>query len=153
MEIDINRYQEIRALVAGCIYLLGSSDPFKICKLLDIKIQTVPLSLGLYGFSDVCSNSGYTKASIFLSDKLTSYARKIVCAHELGHILSHKKDRLNLFDLENPVDSIAEYEANIFAIELMPQIYRGHKNYLDLSCSELANYMDEKIKSTYMISL
>lgn len=148
MNISRKRYAKLKSTVQKCKLFFDTSDPFKICKLLEIKIHIVSLE-GLYGFSNIPNSAdaelSISNASIFLSNKLNPYSRKIVCAHELGHILLQGNEQLNLFDIENPGNDLAEYEANLFAIGLMPDIYISSIDYRSLSRKELYDYMNNII--------
>ena len=148
MNITHKRYDKLKSIVQKCKLFFDTSDPFRICKLLEIKVHIVSLE-GLYGFSNIPNSANeelsISNASIFLSNKLNSYSRKIVCAHELGHILLQGNEQLNLFDIENTGNDLAEYEANLFAIELMPDIYILPIDYHLLSRKELYNYMNNII--------
>lgn len=156
MNIPHQRYKKIKSIVNILTVLLDTTDPFKICNLLEIEISYIPLSSNIFGFVDIGkfkSKSIYPQkpslyipnAKIFISTHLKPYSQKIVCAHELGHILLRKRESLNLFDVENPGNDLTEYEANLFAIELMPDIYNSPINYLLLSQKELYDYMNNII--------
>lgn len=161
MDISKARYKKIQSLANICRNLFDTTDPFKICKLLDIKIRYISLSNGIWGFSNIWSSDGSNisifqnkiypiHATIFLSSKLDKYSQKIVCAHELGHVLLHNKERLNLFDIKDQADSFTEYEANIFAIELLPQIYHcANRDYRLPNRCDLYYYMNKKIATAY----
>lgn len=151
MNLERKRYNKIKMMANKCKLLFGTSDPLEICKLLDIKLRFIHLSSGIYGFSDLERNAENFSATIFLSNALNPYAQRIVCAHELGHILLHGNERLNLFDINEQENSLPEYEANLFAIELMPQIYHSPTvEYSKLSCSGLYRYMNKKITATFL---
>lgn len=133
MEICYQRYNYIKNMVENCQYFFNTNDPIQICKLLDIKIYIIPLrdkfgwtsdNKQQYNSSDTDSRSFIRPihASIYLSNKLNFFTQRIVCAHELGHIFLHKKDQLNLFNSSEDLKNMSEYEANLFAIELMPYL-------------------------------
>ncbi|MEW4414462.1 ImmA/IrrE family metallo-endopeptidase [Clostridium sp. AN503] len=157
MEISPTRYQKIKSTIANCKTLFRTTDPFKICELLGFKVYSVKLGSNLHGFADVKQTLAssinqrkeklYTvKANIYLSDSLDSYSKKIVCAHELGHVLLQYKEELNLFESTNETKDIKEYEANLFAIELLPQIYNNFSiDYHDLNKEEMQAFMNKKI--------
>jgi Zn-dependent peptidase ImmA (M78 family) len=62
---------------------------------------------------------------IFINNNLSDEMKRIVCAHELGHAMLHRKlcrkmknqtiQEYEIFDIR----STTEYEANIFAAELL----------------------------------
>ena len=152
MELTPEKYIRLKRIINNCKALCKSSNPFELCKILNIKIYFLPLENGLFGFADISSSDEQplkSKATIFISSCVSSYAQKIICAHELGHILLQRDQSLNLLDSSNPSNSISEYEANLFAIELLPQIYIGVKDYRCLSREELYNYMIKKLSHTF----
>lgn len=80
--------------------------------------------------------------TIYIDQSFGSYSRKILCAHELGHLLFHRKDDNNLFDKSfNP---IKEYEANYFTVLLLPQLMI-HTDLSKLSITELNDYVYQAV--------
>lgn len=86
---------------------------------------------------------------IHITNKYTSenYEARILCAHELGHYFLHENheyamnnDSLNLF---LPEENLAEYEANVFSILLMPQIM-GAQPWEEFSINKLNRIVYEK---------
>lgn len=61
------------------------------------------------------------KKLICINENLSSFSKKLVCAHELGHCLYHQLEDVN-FLLKNTnmiKKNHLEEEANIFAVELL----------------------------------
>lgn len=61
------------------------------------------------------------KKLICINENLSSFSKKLVCAHELGHCLYHQLDEVS-FLLKNTNiirRSNLEEEANTFAVELL----------------------------------
>ena len=141
MEINRKRYDRLKSMAKGCNNLFGTSNPFEICRMAGIGVRFISLSKGIYGFSDILEkpesipeNVSPINAMIYLSSAL----------------LLQKDERLNLFDIEDQEESLYEYEANLFAIELMPQIYHSPSiDYRDLTRRELYQYMNQKITTTF----
>ena len=81
-----------------------------------------------------------------------NYEARIICAHELGHYFLHddqqsamNNDCLNLYI---PEENEKEYEANVFAILVMPQIMGGEP-WINFSINKLNKRMYEKtVKKT-----
>lgn len=76
-----------------------------------------------------------------------NYEARVLCAHELGHYFLHEdqqsamnNDCLNLYI---PEENEKEYEANIFAILIMPQIMGGEA-WENFSVSKLNRMVYEK---------
>lgn len=96
----------------------GTTDPFRIAR--ELKIKIIYFSAARQkGFSQIISRNVF----IYINQNLSPAMQRMVCAHELGHALLHKeylksgKEMLHmeLFDMTN----ITEYEANVFAAELL----------------------------------
>lgn len=94
----------------------GTSNPFKLCECLGILVI----------YSDLGDIKGYSikrlrKKLICINEKLSDFAKMLVCAHELAHCLYHQLDSIN-FLLNNTKivrRSYLEREANEFAVELL----------------------------------
>lgn len=93
-------------------------DPFKICSELGFRIRFKDLGNDIKAYFFCQSRI----KNIVINQRTTYIARKILCSHELGHGILHKKlatmrgfHELELFDSLIPT----EYEANLFAAELL----------------------------------
>lgn len=94
----------------------GTNNPFKLCNYLKIIVM----------YKDLGDIKGYSikrmrKKLICINENLSSFSKKLVCAHELGHCLYHQLDDVN-FLLKNTnmiKRSHLEEEANVFAVELL----------------------------------
>ena len=99
----------------------GTRDPFRICSEKGIEIMYRDDFIGQKGAFSLMLNVPF----IFINNYLSDEMKRIVCAHELGHAMLHRKlcrERKNqtiyeyeIFDIRNS----AEYEANIFAANLL----------------------------------
>lgn len=99
------------------------TDPFRLCRELGIMVFFVPMGKGeedCKGFFLVQSRI----PSITINSDLSEDLQRIICAHELGHAILHRKQtgvaafhEFALFDSA----SRCEYEANIFAAEYLLQ--------------------------------
>jgi len=95
-----------------------TSDPYEICDALDIDILIKDLGEVIKGYYYYHSRI----PMIILNNHLSDDMRRVLAAHELGHDRLHRKlaalkgfQEVRLFDMSIP----AEYEANIFASELL----------------------------------
>ncbi len=94
----------------------GTNNPFKLCNYLKIIVI----------YRDLGDIKGYSikrmrKKLICINENLSSFSKKLVCAHELGHCLYHQLEDVN-FLLKNTnmiKKNHLEEEANIFAVELL----------------------------------
>ena len=97
------------------------TNPFKLCKYLGIKVLWAPMGIG----PECCKGFFLTQSRIStmtLNSQLTEDFSRIICSHELGHFMLHRKQAgvkafhdFGLFDTASSM----EYEANIFAAELL----------------------------------
>lgn len=94
----------------------GTSDPFKLCKYLGILVI----------YADLGEVKGYSikrlrKKLICINEKLSDFAKILVCAHELAHCLYHQLDSINFLLSNTKIvrRSYLEKEANQFAAELL----------------------------------
>lgn len=94
-------------------------DPFIIAEGLGITVLIRPDFMRQKGAFAVIGNISF----IFVNGNLSEYMQKLVCAHELGHALLHRKlgtlpggmMEFEIFDIKDAT----EYEANVFAANLL----------------------------------
>ena len=114
MGYDGNIVRRAQSLVKRC----GTRDPFEIAEHLGVEILTVGSLKQLKGFYRVIKRNRF----IFLNEKNSPQMNRIVCAHELGHDQLHREfaasNTLQEFMLYD-MNSIQEYEANVFAANLL----------------------------------
>ena len=99
----------------------GTRDPFRLCREKGIEVMFRDDFTGQKGAFSLMLNVPF----IFINNNLSDEMKRIVCAHELGHAMLHRKlcrQRKNqtiyeyeIFDIR----SSTEYEANIFAANLL----------------------------------
>ncbi|MCI8750911.1 MAG: ImmA/IrrE family metallo-endopeptidase [Lachnospiraceae bacterium] len=147
MLISKKRYKEIQRAAICCKKFSKTEEPFAALKNLDVEYSLINLEGDLPGFINSDYNSGKQYSPhVYINKRYGKYSQKIIAAHELGHVLLHKNDAINMLDADDK-NSIREYEANIFAMEFMPQIQP--KNYLILSPRELQEYIFSKLYLIY----
>ena len=96
----------------------GTSDPFRIAEYLGFQVRFVDLKK-TKGFCKLVMRNYF----IFINANLSPEMQRMCCAHEIGHILFHKRYlatpeylmHMELFDMHNRT----EYEANLFAANLL----------------------------------
>ncbi|WP_084159477.1 ImmA/IrrE family metallo-endopeptidase [Paenibacillus ehimensis] len=93
-----------------------TSCPFKIARLLRITILYLALPENVKGYCDQVLRRKF----IVLNQNLSEEEHKFVCAHELGHILLHKKVN-HYFIKQHTLIPIGRYEreAHTFAVHLL----------------------------------
>lgn len=106
--------------VSKLIKKTGSRDPYAICETLDVSIHIMDLKQRLKAYYFYQSRIN----NIVIDENVIEEFRRILIAHELGHAMLHKEIAMmkgfqELEVLERRMDNPTEYEANIFAAELL----------------------------------
>ena len=103
--------------VADLIDKYNTSNPFELMDLLDIQCCSSNLD-ALKGYCVIIHGIKY----VAINEMLSPQERKIVAAHELGHILLHSDKlkaaahhEMNIYDMADKT----EYQANLFAADLL----------------------------------
>ena len=112
-------------------------DPHELCAALGVRIRLKDLGTAIKAY--YFYQSGIR--NIVLNSRVSEPIRRILVAHELAHDRLHRKiamlkgfQELELFDMTRP----AEYEANIFAAELLI----SDKEILELLNDEDKSFFD-----------
>lgn len=114
-------YNAISKEVEKLKKVYNTGDPFKICKQMGIKVLETPMGKK----AESCKGFYLTHSRvqvITINSDLSAEFKRIICSHELGHAVLHKNQAgLKSFHDFGLFDSAAtyEYEANIFAAELL----------------------------------
>jgi Zn-dependent peptidase ImmA (M78 family) len=117
--IDINRR------VKNLVKKHDTCNPYRIAAEKNIAIMAVPLEEKVRGFWRRVLKRKY----IFVNDKLSETAQRIVVGHELGHILLHPHYRYFCMAGRTYFASARhEAEANDFAIRLLSYSYNIDPN-------------------------
>lgn len=94
-----------------------TNDPYEIAERFGIKVLFRDSVLRDFTAQTVKINGYPTIISI--NDKYSDFAKRVLCAHELGHALLHG-DSINYFATNSRnIRTNVEYEANLFAIALL----------------------------------
>ena len=109
--------KNIKKRVKNLIKKYGTSNPYKLCKYLNIEIFHMDLGnvKGIY-------KKTLTNKFIIINENLTKFSQTIVLVHELGHAILHdsrEMQALKDYDLFPKYTTKIEIEANIFTSELM----------------------------------
>lgn len=97
----------------------STRDPFEISDALGIAVLIRSDFVRQKGAFAVVGNNSF----IFINDNLSEYMQRLVCAHELGHALLHRRlgsvpggmIEFEIFDIKDET----EYNANVFAANLL----------------------------------
>ena len=107
-------HKEARRIARAC----GTRDPFKIARQMGIHLEFDKNFTDLKGMYMIIKRSRF----IIINDNLPIRVKKLVCSHEIGHDRFHqhlaKSKALQEFMIYD-MQSRSEYEANIFAADLM----------------------------------
>jgi len=106
--------------VEALVKKVGSRDPYIICNTLDYKLHYLDLKQRLKAYYFYQSRIN----NIIIDENVIELFRPILIAHELGHGLLHREIAMmsgfqELEVLEKRSDKPMEYEANLFAAELL----------------------------------
>lgn len=106
---------DIKARVNRLVRFYKTRDPFEMIKGMNIILVNYPLE-GVRGFYQYFQRNNI----IYLDEKLSDSERRFVLAHELGHMMLHKKSNAIFMDTRTQFNtSKYEQEANLFAMELL----------------------------------
>ena len=106
---------DIRNLAKSIVIKYDSRNPFDIAKSSGALLVFAPLK-EIRGFYQYIQRNSI----IYVDSGLSEHEQKFVCAHELGHMLLHKKSNTMYMDTKTFLNSNKyENEANLFAIELL----------------------------------
>ena len=107
-------YEETRKLIRR----YSTRDPFQLLEALHVVVRESDRFAKLKGFCFLSCRTTY----VVINEALSPAEKRIVAAHELGHILLHRS-QLQLAPMKDDVlydmTSRNEYEANLFAAELL----------------------------------
>lgn len=103
--------------VNSLIKRFGTNDPFELCDELNIRLSFKDLGQ-MKGMYTIFNRVRY----ILINENLPEELQRIVCAHELGHDMFHRKIAMSkalqefvIYDMKDK----PEYEANCFAASLL----------------------------------
>ncbi|WP_130838494.1 ImmA/IrrE family metallo-endopeptidase [Lachnoclostridium sp. Marseille-P6806] len=141
--MHLNNTDHIIRTADRLLHRTGSRDPEIIAEELNIRIYGVPFQKQKGVYKILKRNR-----CIFVKEDLEEPMRQIVLLHEIGHDQLHRRQaslfqEFNLFDMNR---NIMEYEANLFAAQIMlpdeeviDYIYQGY------SVCQIAGVMNSDI--------
>lgn len=106
---------DIKSLAVSITKTHRSRNPFEIIKGMNVILVLCPLE-DIRGFYQYFQRNNI----IYIDENLPRHEQMFVCAHELGHMLLHKKSNAMFMDTSTYLNtSHFEIEANKFALELL----------------------------------
>jgi Zn-dependent peptidase ImmA (M78 family) len=112
-------------------------DPFELCDSLKVNCYILDLHKEINGLYQYEKRNQFIYINCNLSDEL----QKVICAHELGHAILHKKTNCTFLKKNTffNVDKL-EREANLFAAELI--IPNDFNNFIGQTLKEISHYLN-----------
>lgn len=105
----------IKRLVDSLVRKYKTRNPFEIIDDLNVIVVFYPLQ-GVKGFYQYFQRNNI----IYIDESLSDNEKLFVCAHELGHMLLHKKANAIFMDSRTQLNTTKyELEADRFAIDLL----------------------------------
>ena len=106
---------DIKARVDKLVRKYKTRDPFEMIKGMNVILVFYPLD-GVRGFYQYFQRNNI----IYIDETLSEHDKAFVLAHEIGHMILHKKSNAIFMDSRTQFrTSKYENEANKFAIELL----------------------------------
>lgn len=119
-------------------------NPFEIIQGMNVIVVFAPLC-GVRGFYQYFQRNNI----IYINENLPEHEKKFVCAHELGHMLLHKKANALFMDSRTHLNTHRyEVEADMFAMDLLidDDMIAEYKPYTVDQISHLLGYRKELIE-------
>jgi Zn-dependent peptidase ImmA (M78 family) len=114
----VSTIDHISRTVAKLCRKYRTRDPYELCNALGVRVRLKDLGTEIKAYYFYQSRI----RNVVLNCRVSETVRNILAAHELGHDRLHKEiamlkgfQEVELFDMARP----AEYEANVFAAELL----------------------------------
>ena len=106
---------DIFAKANSLVRKYGTRNPFEIIRSLNVIVVYYPLE-GVNGFYQYFQRNNI----IYIDETLSEHEQRLVCAHELGHMLLHKKSNAIFMDSRTQLNTTKyEIEADRFAMDLI----------------------------------
>ena len=135
---------DIKKIVNSLVKKHKTRDPFEIMKGMNVSLGPVPLE-GVRGFYQYFQRNNI----IYIDDSLPEHEQILVCAHELGHMLLHKKANALFMDTYTGFNTTKyEMEADLFAMELLvpDEIFLEYQEFTTDQIARALGYNEELIK-------
>ena len=135
---------DIKKIVNSLVKKHKTRNPIEIIKGLNVILVPVPLE-GVRGFYQYFQRNNI----IYIDDSLPDHEQILVCAHELGHMLLHKKANALFMDTYTGFNTTKyEKEADLFAMELLvpDETFLEYQEYSTEQISLALVYTENLIK-------
>lgn len=128
----------ISSKVKSLVRKYGTRNPFEIIKSMNVIVVFYPLE-GVKGFYQYFQRNNI----IYIDERLSDHEKLFVCAHELGHMLMHKKANAIFMDSRTQLNTDKyETEADQFAMNLLisDEMIEEHLDFTTSQLSRLFGY-------------
>ena len=128
----------ISSKVKSLVRKYGTRNPFEIIKSMNVIVVFYPLE-GVKGFYQYFQRNNI----IYIDERLQDHEKLFVCAHELGHMLMHKKANAIFMDSRTQLNTDKyEAEADQFAMNLLisDEMIEEHLDFTTNQLSRLFGY-------------
>lgn len=135
---------DIKKIVNSLVKKHKTRNPFEIIKGMNVILVPVPLE-GVRGFYQYFQRNNI----IYIDDSLSEHEQLHVCAHELGHMLLHKKANALFMDTYTGFNTTKyEKEADLFAMELLvpDETFLEYQEYTTEQIALALGYTEKLIK-------
>ena len=136
-----HKLKKIEYIVDSLISEYKTRNPFELAHKMNINISLLDFDNDLLAFSS--KNSNYDNGTIYINKHVGNYAAKILCAHEIGHMIMHKSET-NLFD--KGIEPIKEFEANYFTVCLVDTLAQTIPSKALVSVEAFNDHIDKRIR-------
>lgn len=134
----------VKRLADSLVRKYNTRNPFEIISNLNAIVVFYPLH-GLKGFYQYFQRNNI----IYIDETLDDAEKSFVCAHELGHMLLHKKANAIFMDSRTQLNTIKyEIEADRFAVDLLipDSEIELHLDYTTEQLSRMTGYGEKLIE-------
>lgn len=136
--------REIVDFATGLKNTYHTCDPFEIAKIFGISIMETG-SCPKWFKAHAVKFEGYAPY-IAINKSYSDNSKKILCAHELGHVFLHDDTVNNFADVGGNINMEAEYEANLFTLALLEEQDILCVNMEDIPAYLLQSIMEDSIE-------
>lgn len=134
----------IKARAERLVRFYKTRNPFEMVQGMNVILVYYPLE-GVRGFYQYFQRNNI----IYLDERLPEHEQSFVLAHELGHMILHKKSNAIYMDTRTQFRTGRyETEANLFAMYLLvsDDVFYEYENYSISQLSRLLGYHEKLIK-------
>lgn len=135
---------DIKAMVNKLVRKYKTRDPFEMIKGMNVILVFYPLD-GVRGFYQYFQRNNI----IYIDETLSEHDKAFVLAHEIGHMILHKKSNAIFMDSRTQFrTSRYELEADKFAMELLisDDLLLEYGEYTTGQLSRMLGYQKELIE-------